>query len=138
MSAPRKMVKLQLLRLLLGRGYPRKQIKQLLRFVDWVLTLPDEEEQEVRQVLEREVKQMKKYVTSWERMAKAEGKLEGKLEALRTTICEIIELRFGSVPPHLRELVNHLTDTEHLLNLQRQAVTCASLDDFTGQLSIAE
>lgn len=71
-------------------------------------------------------------------MAKEEGLLEGKLEALRTTICEIIELRFGIVPDHLREFVNHQADSDQLHALQRQAVTCASLDDFTGQLSIAE
>ncbi len=137
-AEPRKLAKIQLLRILIRRRYPKKQIKQLLRFIDWVLILPDEEEQEVKQKLESEVKQMKKYVTSWERMAKAEGKLEGKLELLRATICEIIELRFGTVPDHLRELVNHQTDLEQLHTLQRQAVTCPTLDDLTGQLSIAE
>ncbi len=141
-SEPRKLAKIQLLRMSLARGYPKKQINHLLRFIDWVLTLPYKEEQEVRQVIESEGKQMKKYVTSWERMdredAKREGKLEGKLEALRTTICEIIELRFGAVPLHLRETVNHLADPDNLHTLQRQAVTCTSLDDFTRQLSIAE
>jgi hypothetical protein len=141
-STPRKMAKLQLLRILLRRGYLRKEINQLLRFIDWVLTLPEEEEQEVRQVLESEDVQMKKYVTSWERMAKEEGKLEGKLEgqleSLRATICEIIELRFGMVPDHLREFVNRQSDPDQLRALQRQAVICPSLDDLTGQLSIAE
>ena len=79
-----------------------------------------------------------RYVTSWERMDREDAKLEGQVEQLRATICEIIELRFGTVPDHLREFVNHQSDPDQLRALQRQAVICSSLDDLNGQLSIAE
>ena len=61
-----------------------------------------------------------------------------KLEVIRSTICEIIELSFGTMPDHLREFVNHQSDPDQLRALQRQAVICPSLDDLNGQLSIAE
>ena len=138
-SEPRKLVKIQLLRMLFARRHPKKQINQLLRFIDWVLTLSGEEEREIRQVLESEEPEMKnRYVTSWERMDREDAKLEGQVEQLRATICEIIELRFGTVPDHLREFVNHQSDPDQLRALQRQAVICPSLDDLNGQLSIAE
>ncbi len=89
---------------------------------------------------------MKQYVTSWERMAKEEGKLEGKLEgqlegerkALRATIIETLELRFGTIPEHMATWVNGISDLAQLRLLQRQAVTCTSLDTFAEPLSLAE
>lgn len=82
------------------------------------------------------------YVTSWERMAKEEGKLEGQLEgerkALRATIAETIELRFGALPENLATWVNGISDLAQLRALQRQAVTCSSLNTFAESLSLAE
>ena len=89
---------------------------------------------------------MSQYVTSWERMAKEEGKLEGKLEgelvgeqrALRATITETLQLRFGTLPLKLITWIEGVSNLEQLRGLQRQAVTCSSLDTFAAQLSLSE
>ena len=135
----KKEFKKQLIRLTWQRGYSKKQTGQLLRVVDWMLILPENLERELRQELAAEEQQyMKQYVTSWERMAREEGKLEGQVEALRATITEVLALRFGAVPEKLAALVNHLSDPERLRALQRQAVLCSSLDEFTEQLAMDE
>ena len=133
----RMQAKLQLIRLLLERGYSKKQIGQLFRFLDWVLTLPAEQEVEFQKVLEEE-KKVKRYVTSFERNAMEKGKLEGELLALRTTLQEILQLRFAQVPNEVQEFINGLTDPERLRQLHRAAVLCPQLDAFTSQLALAE
>ncbi len=135
----RKDFKKQLIRLSCQRGYRPKQTGQLLRFLDWVMRLSENLEKELRQELAAEEEQlMKQYVTSWERMAKEEGQLEGELKTLRATIPEILKLRFGKVPRKLSLSVKRIADPEQLRVLQRQAVVCSSLDSFTEQLSMAE
>ena len=93
---------------------------------------------------------MQQYVTSWERMAKEQGKVEGKLEGklegelvgeqktLRATIAETLQLRFGLLPVDLTTWIQGISDLEQLRRLQRQAVTCPSLDTFAEQLSLSE
>jgi hypothetical protein len=155
----RKVFKKQLIHLCWERGYRPKYTGQLLRFLDGVMWLPDNLEQELRQELAIEEKElMSQYVTSWERMAKEEGKWEGKLEgilegqlkgklegelsgeqkALRATIAETLELRFGTLPANLMTWIQGLSDLEQLRGLQRQAVTCPSLATFAEPLSLAE
>ena len=67
-----------------------------------------------------------------------EGRQEGELQTLRSTIEEILKLRFGALPEEVREYVNHLNDLNQLRQLQREAVLCPQLEGFTEQLSLAE
>ena len=68
--------KRELIRLAYQRGYERKYIESLLRFIDWIMVLPDELEQQ----LDQEVEQYKEdkpmpYVTHWERRGEKRGRL---------------------------------------------------------------
>ena len=135
----RKAFKKQLIRLSYQRGYRPKQTGQLIRFLDWVMRLSDNLEQELRQELTAEEEQlMKQYVTSWERMAKEEGKLEGELKTLRANIQEILDVRFGMSPRLLVDSLEEIGNPDYLRLLLRQAATCPSFDTFTQQLSLAE
>ena len=84
----------------------------------------------------------KQYVTSWERMAKEEGKLEGTLEGelktLRGTIQDVLQIRFGDAPDPIPNKLEQIEQAEILKALHRQAITCSSLDFFTEQLAIEE
>ena len=134
---------MQLIRLIRGRGFTKKHIAELLRFIDWVLTLPAELEQQLTDTVEKEEEGMKrnKYVTSWERIGEAKG-LEkgleqGQIRSLQTTIADTLELRFGTKSEAILAELNHLNDAEFLRTLQRHAVICKSMDEFVSQLSIA-
>ncbi len=70
--------KLRLVRRLYERGYPRQDVLELFRFIDWVLALPQELEQQFRnEVRKFEEKSHMRYVTSIERLGREEGLLEG-------------------------------------------------------------
>ena len=138
--APHKRMnaKLQLIRLMRGRGYTKKQIAELLRFIDWVLTLPQELEEELTFTLEKEdPMKRKKYVTSWERMGEERGEIKGEIKTLRKNINEILNLRFGFLPESIASFTQTVEDANYLQALLRRAVVCQSLDEFESQLEIA-
>ena len=91
-------------------------------------------ELKLREMLEREDTEMsKKYITSWERMAMKEG----KLEMLRANIAEAVQLRFGLLPSGITEIIGSINDLEILQELHRQAIQCQSLDRFAEHLPAA-
>ena len=145
------LAKLQLIRLMRGRGFTKKYIADLLRFIDWVLTLPAELERQLTDTVEKEEENMKrqKYVTSWERMGEAkgleqgieqgleQGREQGQIRSLRTTIADTLELRFGVNAEAMLAELTPINDATLLRSLQRHAVVCKSLDEFESQLAIA-
>ncbi len=115
----RKMVaKRELIRSLARRGYARKEIIGLLRFLDWVMVLPVELEQQLQQELEadEEVKKMA-YVTSWERMGFARG--------LETIVLRLLTRRLGELDEKVSARITRLP-AEQLQELGE------ALLDFTG------
>lgn len=58
---------------------------------------------------------------------------EGKEQGLRTSIVDALQSRFGSVPTNLTEKLALLTP-EVLQQLNRQAWTCLTLEEFMSQL----
>lgn len=70
----RKTWKLSLTRRLYERGYQRQQIIDLFRFIDWVMALPKELEEDFRQQLNvYEEERRMQYVTSIERIGMEKG-----------------------------------------------------------------
>ena len=79
----RKDGKFKLIRLLYERGYQRQDILELLRFIDWMLRLPEILELQCKQeIVLIEQEQKMKYVTSWERYAREEGEAKGEAKTL--------------------------------------------------------
>ncbi|MFN8493726.1 MAG: DUF4351 domain-containing protein [Caldilineaceae bacterium] len=76
--------KFQLMRRLYERGYPAERIRQLFRFIDWIMVLPEELAQEFKRELHayEETRKMP-YVTSIERIAIEEGRQKGLQEGLQ-------------------------------------------------------
>lgn len=127
--------KLELIRLLRGQKDLRREVFDLLRFIDWELALPQDKERELREILEQEDTEMaKKYVTSWERMAMQKGELAGQLKMARANISGVLEVRFGAPPTEIATTINQIGDPKLLQELLRQAVQCASLEAFAEHL----
>ena len=69
--------KRQCIVVLLEKNYNKRRIRALLRFIDWTLQLPEELERRLEEELpEITGGKTMPYVTSWERMAKKDGKIE--------------------------------------------------------------
>lgn len=84
------------------RGYRRQEIYAFFRFVDWVMSLP----QELEEKLKTEIHQYKEgkrmpYISTWERLIKEDGRKEGLEQGLeqgtRNIILRLLQKRFGSV-----------------------------------------
>ena len=68
-------------------GYDRKYIRSLFNFIDLVFRLPEGLEKKLSEEISKiEEEHKMAYVTSWERIAKKEGKREGKLETAQKMI----------------------------------------------------
>jgi hypothetical protein len=86
----RKEAKLALTKRLYERGYQREDIINLFKFIDWLMSLPTELEQEFQQELNQyEEEKRMPYITSVERMGMEKGMIQ-KLENL-----SLMPLRFG-------------------------------------------
>lgn len=63
-----------------------------------------------------------------------EGRREGALASLRTSIEEILVLRFETAPGSVREALTACLDEEQLRNLHRVSIQCPTLADFEARL----
>ena len=77
----RKKWKLALIRRLYSQGYPQLDVINLFQFIDWVMSLPAELEQEFWQELQKiEEERRMPYITSVERIGIEKGRQEGRQE----------------------------------------------------------
>jgi hypothetical protein len=121
--ADRKAWKLRLVKGLYERGMDPEDVRQLLRFIDWIMDLP----QELEQLFQQEITayQQEKgmpFVTIFDRMAMVQYLLQGLEVALK--------LKFGAegleLMPELRELHDH----ELLSRILNAIETAASPDEL--------
>jgi hypothetical protein len=107
----RKERKLSLIKRLYEFGFEREDIINLFSFIDWLMTLPEELQQEFQQQLhEYEEEKRMPYVTSVERSGIKQGKLEGLLKAIELGL----ELKFGSESLTLLPEISTIKDVEKL------------------------
>lgn len=107
----RKQQKLSLVRRLYQQGFEREDVLNLLAFVDWVLTLPQDLEREFQHEVEQlEAEQRMQYVTSFERS----GIEKGKLEALLKGIALGLKLKFGETGQNLLPEIESIQDVSVL------------------------
>lgn len=103
------------------RGFDRRWIVALLKFMDWAMRLPEHQEQRIKQTIQKieEGKEMP-YITSWERMAKEEGlqeglqvgKQEGLQEGVLSSLRLMISHRFGEMSKALDAKLRKLSQEQ--------------------------
>ena len=135
--ASRQQLKQRLIRRLYERGYGREKIVSLFRFIDWLLALPDELEQQIQQTIRAlEEERAMPYVTSIERMGREQGLVEGREEGRedgreegkRAAVQRIVERRFGQVSEALLARIAQ-ADEPALDALLVQAITAGRAED---------
>ncbi|HEX4947984.1 MAG TPA: DUF4351 domain-containing protein [Blastocatellia bacterium] len=83
-------------------GYTRQEIYTFFRFVDWVMSLPAELEEKLKTEIHqyKEGKRMP-YISTWERLVKEDGRVEGLEQGLeqgtRNIIVRQLQKRFGGI-----------------------------------------
>ncbi|MCC5666985.1 cytosolic protein [Nostoc sp. CHAB 5784] len=119
----RKQQKLSLVRRLYQQGFEREDVLNLLAFVDWVLTLPQDLEREfLFEVEQIEAEQRMQYVTSFERSGIRLGLLEGIELGL--------ELKFGASELFIMEEVSQIYDIEQLRAIKEQIKTATTIEEL--------
>jgi len=143
--------KLALVRMLYERGYGRKDILELFRFIDWVLVLPEELEGDFAHAVVKYEEAVKMpYVTSVERVGKKigqeigekigekrgekRGEKSGVIRGSREAVLQVLETRFGKIPKSLISAVNAMEEPAYLKALLKEAVTTPSLEVFEKAL----
>ena len=121
--ADRQAWKLRLVKGLYERGMDAEDIRQLFRFIDWIMELPEELEQHFGQELAayQQEKRMS-FITITERMAKEEGLLAG--------IETCLQMKFGDEGMELMPELRELHDNELLDAILRAIPASASPDDL--------
>jgi hypothetical protein len=131
--------KLALVRMLYERGYAKDDILELFRFIDWVLTLPEELEEDFTRAVEEYEEAVKMpYVTSVERVGRKkgvqqgmqQGMQQGTLSGMREAVIEVLETRFGTIPPALVSAIAAVDDQPNLKRLLKEAVLTPSPEAF--------
>ena len=99
--------KFRLLRLLYQNHWDKQRVIDLFWVLDWLMRLPEELERQLRYEIEAiEERENMRYVTSFERFAKEEGRQEGWQEGRQEGLLEgevkllkkLLERRFGDLP----------------------------------------
>jgi hypothetical protein len=100
-------------------GFSREQVIQMLRFLEWVMALPPDEERAFYERVEGLDKEKKmEWVTSFEH--------NGMLVATREAVLGALEARFGAVSPLLAAELDGIDDMAILKRLLRRAVVDVS------------
>jgi hypothetical protein len=136
-------LKWRLTRMLYERGYTKRDVLLLYRFIDWVMRLPTElTEQFKTRVITYEEERKMAYMTQTYQLVKEEGLEEGLQAGIqqglqqgiqqkaREDVVDVLNIRFGIPAPAIIERINAIEDTEVLKTLHTQAVVAESFEEF--------
>lgn len=147
--------KVRLFRLLYQRGSSKQDSLELMRFLDWVMVLPDALAQRFETTIAEDEEARKvQYVTSFERIGMEkgvqqglqqgiqqgiqqglqqglrQGRERGQLEQSRIAVIDVLNIRFKVVPTTIITMLLQCEDVMWLQKLLQQAVTISSLAEF--------
>jgi predicted transposase/invertase (TIGR01784 family) len=135
----RARVKLECLRLLLTLKLNKARMKLISGFIDNYLDLNREEskefEAEVRELAVKEKEHVMEIMTSWKKEGLRQGLAQGRVEAVRGAVVDILEARFNRVPAAVKRALKAVEDQKQLKLLLRQAATVVSIKEFAIQLT---
>jgi hypothetical protein len=127
--------KRQLVRRLYQSGLSRQQRADLFRIVDWLIVVPEEGEEQIRrEIYEFEEGEKTVLVTSWEMLAKREGKQEGLQEGRASLLVEMLAQRFGQLNLRLRNQISRLS-VDELRDLGLAMANFASIKELRDWLA---
>ena len=134
-STRRQETKFRLVRRLYERGYKRRQVLELFRFIDWIMTLTPEMETAFQTAItEYEERHQMQYVTAIERTGIERGIERGIEQGMRDAILDVLMLRFEKTPAELPAQLDEITDLARLKEIHKWAVVEPSLDAFLTRL----
>ena len=142
-SPDRCRAKLQWIRQLYQHGFDADRARKLFRLMDWMTPLTWELEVDFRELLHQsDPHKVMPFVTSIERFAREEGlaqglsqgreegREEGQMLALKESIRDLLEARFGTTPQEILDQMDGVSDLKTLRLWNRRAAIIQSLEAF--------
>jgi hypothetical protein len=127
--------KIRLIRKLFESGFDREMIARIFRYMDGFMALSPEMDVDFRKlVVHIAEEKCMPFLTSIERMAKAEGRQEGELAVALDNLMEVLEVRFGQTPPEVRSQLEQQNNPGVLKALHHHALKAASFLEFQKML----
>jgi len=119
--------KFGIIKMLYKRGYSRQQILELLRFIDWIMKLPDELEVKLIEVIDNfEEERKMRYKSYIERKAEKKGLQQGLLEGIAVAL----KLKFGVEGEKELIRIRKIQEPEILQAINWGIITANSLDEL--------
>ena len=140
----RKRWKLYLIRKLYERGYKKQDVINLFHFIDWIMRLPEELEEDFRQEITRYEEEKKmRYVSSLERIGikkgkkegKKEGRKEGRKEGWQKAIEMVLSVKFGENGMKLIPVIQSLKDEDRLNVIMKSVIKTDNLSEIEALLN---
>ena len=127
-TANRYAWKFRLVKGMYTRGRSAEQVRNLFKFIDWMIDLPPElEKQFTEQLSQYEEEKHMPYVTSVERLAREQGREQGLLEGIEA----ILQTRFGARSESVLSEIRQLSNVEILGRVLRRAQTVEHPEDLS-------
>jgi hypothetical protein len=126
----RKIWKFRLIRRLYDLGLQEQDIRNLYRFIDWVMILPKPLENQFWEEFKQfEQERTMRYVTTGERIGYERGVQEGEL----AVIFKLLKKRVGELSPEVQERIQSLS-VNQLENLAEVLLDFTSMSDLLNWL----
>jgi hypothetical protein len=130
----RGQLKFQLAKALFMRGWDVDDVRDLLRVIDWIMSLPDDLENAFWEDVHRYVEEKgMPYLMSIERLAIERGRQEGRQEGERKALCEVmgddLQEKFGQRGRRLLAKIRAIEDVAALRALRRALKKATTLDE---------
>ncbi|MBE9052956.1 DUF4351 domain-containing protein [Nostocales cyanobacterium LEGE 11386] len=137
-SEQRKIWKFSLIRRLYDLGLQEQDIRNLYRFIDWVMILPKALENQFWEELKQfEQERTMRYVTTGERIGYErgiqEGRQEGEQQGEQRLILRLLQRRVGKLSPELQECIQSLS-LNQLESLGEALLDFTSVEDLLNWL----
>ncbi len=126
--------KLSLAKRLYSAGFERTDVINLYRFIDWMMTLPQELQQEFEETLSQYEEDRKMpYLSNIERRGLERGIEQGiEVGRLLGKIEMALELKFGELGLNLMPEISQIRDTEQLTAIKTALKTVETLEEIRG------
>ena len=137
----RSTLRRELTQLLYERGHGRKDVLEIMRILDWLMTLPPEMNLAHRQwVIEYEKEKAMPFVSIYEKFGREEGLLEGRKQGreeglfeshrrLQTLVLRQLRARLGALDETMQQRVKDLS-VDHLEDLAEALLGFESISDL--------